>query len=193
MIKEVESWETTREKMTTLGVDLPDQKTLQHKAADPTLYVVSELGSQDGDGYGVTASYITPGIETHAAPVHREFDIQFPPEVILLSKSVQTLGGRAVLVGGAIRDLMYNELNETTVSSKDFDIEVYGLDQVTLDRLLKKIFPAITIKKMGAAFGVTKVYTNGMYEEPLDVSIPRTDTSTGPGHKDFESSVFLKC
>jgi tRNA nucleotidyltransferase/poly(A) polymerase len=47
-------------------------------------------------------------------------------EVLRISRAVREAGGRAMLVGGSVRDLLLG------IQSKDFDLEVYG---VAPDRL----------------------------------------------------------
>ena len=50
-------------------------------------------------------------------------------EVITLCEAVRQAGGRAMLVGGSVRDRLLG------IESKDFDIEVYGLDPSRLRHL----------------------------------------------------------
>jgi tRNA nucleotidyltransferase (CCA-adding enzyme) len=80
-------------------------------------------------------------------------------------------GGRPVLVGGCVRDAL---LGATT---KDIDIEVYGLSTQAVESTLARHFEVITV---GAAFGVTK-----LKNVPVEVSIPRRENRTGAKHTDF--------
>ena len=83
--------------------------------------------------------------------------------------TVQAAGGRALFVGGWVRDRLASRV------SKDIDIEVYGLDPEELRPLLDEVGRVDTV---GESFTVYKV-------GPLDVSLPRRESKTGPGHRGF--------
>ena len=91
---------------------------------------------------------------------------------VLAALAVQ--GGRAFLVGGAVRDSLLG------LPVVDFDIEVYGLASERLERLLRSHG---RVDAVGQAFTVYKV--SGIEGVPgaVDVSIPRRDSKTGPGHR----------
>jgi tRNA nucleotidyltransferase (CCA-adding enzyme) len=74
--------------------------------------------------------------------------------------------GRALLVGGAVRDMVMS------CKVKDVDIEVYGLSEQQLEQLLKQFGP---ISVVGKAFGVLRLH--GL---DVDWSLPRADS---PGRK----------
>ena len=74
--------------------------------------------------------------------------------------------GRALLVGGAVRDMVMGG------EVKDVDIEVYGLPQEQLETILKEFGP---VSLVGKAFGVLRVH--GL---DVDWSLPRADS---PGRK----------
>jgi len=95
-----------------------------------------------------------------------------PPlqKVIELSKRVKELGGRAMLVGGCVRD----ELMGT--EPKDRDLEVYGIEPSKLREVLEG-FGSIDL--VGDAFAVYKLGSD------LDVSIPRCERRSGAGHRGF--------
>lgn len=83
---------------------------------------------------------------------------------------------RALLVGGFVRDAL------TGTVSKDADIEVYGVSPERLENVLQQLFPG-KVDMVGRSFGVMKVFLgNGL---DLDISIPRRESKTGKGHKDF--------
>ena len=95
---------------------------------------------------------------------------ELPEQVIAVSRAIQEAGGRALLVGGCVRDkLMGSE-------PKDWDLEVYGLDAVLLRDILAQ-FGSVNL--VGEAFTVYKVGPH------LDVSIPRRERKAGRGHKAF--------
>ncbi len=95
---------------------------------------------------------------------------QIPEKVLALAMAIRAEGGRALLVGGCVRDvLMGNEV-------KDWDLEVYHLAPERLRELLDK-FGSVNV--VGEAFTVYKL------GHDLDVSIPRRERKSGRGHKAF--------
>jgi tRNA nucleotidyltransferase (CCA-adding enzyme) len=118
------------------------------------------------------------------------------PDVIRLCEAVRDAGGRAMLVGGSVRDQLLN------IESKDFDIEVYGLQPDRLRKVLEQIGP---VNAVGGNFAVYKlvfykpepdqsVSSNiepaQESERPgqrfeVDVSLPRRESKTGRGHRGF--------
>src|SRR3989338_7290136 len=83
--------------------------------------------------------------------------------VAKIINQIHEAGGTAVLVGGAVRDLLLDQ------ETKDFDIEVYGLEPSFLEKILAKFGP---VQEIGKAFGV--------YLLPginVDWSLPRIDNS----------------
>ena len=84
----------------------------------------------------------------------------------------QQAGGRALLVGGCVRDYLLK------TPAKDIDIEVFGIDATTLERLLKEHFK---VDLVGKSFGVLK-----LRQHPIDVSLPREESKIGLGHQGFE-------
>ncbi len=89
-----------------------------------------------------------------------------------LAHAVQTAGGRALLVGGCVRDWILEQ------SATDLDLEIFGVAPERLEALLRSFgrFDAV-----GKAFGVYK-----MAGLPLDVSLPRRERKTAPGHRGFD-------
>lgn len=71
--------------------------------------------------------------------------------------------GRAILVGGAVRDLL---LGRTT---KDLDIEVHGISMEKLQEILSQFGP---VSFVGKSFGVLRLH--GL---DIDWSLPRKDSS----------------
>jgi tRNA nucleotidyltransferase (CCA-adding enzyme) len=94
----------------------------------------------------------------------------FPEKVIALAEAVRAEGGRALLVGGCVRDLLMDR------ESKDWDVEVYGLEPAKLRTLLDR-FGSVNV--VGEAFTVYKLGTD------LDVSLPRRERKSGRGHRAF--------
>src|SRR5258705_13273310 len=69
-------------------------------------------------------------------------------QVLKVCEAVRAAGGRAVLVGGWVRDRLLG------FESKDFDIEVYGLDAARLRLVLESIARVNTV---GEHFSVYKL------------------------------------
>jgi len=88
-----------------------------------------------------------------------------------LAEAVREAGGRALPVGGAVRDMLLG------YRVKDVDIEVFGLEPARLEQLLRARF---RVTAVGRAFGVLK-----LREVAIDVSVPRRESKRGTGHKGF--------
>ena len=88
-----------------------------------------------------------------------------------IAEAVRDAGGRALLVGGCVRDALLG------VAAKDVDIEVYGLAADALEAVLGAHYKLDTV---GRAFGVFIVKGQG-----IDVALPRRESKTGPKHTDF--------
>ncbi len=123
-------------------------------------------------------------------------------KTIKLAEAIRDAGGRAMLVGGCVRDELMG------FEPTDWDVEVYGIETQRLKEILesfakwwsgdtsvpmsakhKKIVAASgdsdksvrapTLKVVGEAFAVYKL------GEDLDVSIPRRERKVGKGHRGF--------
>lgn len=83
-----------------------------------------------------------------------------------------------MLVGGSVRDMLLGR------ESKDFDIEVYGLEPARLRAVLEEIAPVNTV---GEHFAVYKLVFKGDSADrvEIDVSIPRRESKSGRGHRAF--------
>lgn len=87
-------------------------------------------------------------------------------------------GGRALLVGGAVRDLCMAETGGPQPRTPpDLDVEVHGIGHAVLRRLLARLGP---VNLVGQAFSVYKLVLDGVL---MDVSLPRRDSRAGPGHR----------
>ena len=91
-----------------------------------------------------------------------------------LNCKIHFAGGRLFYVGGYVRDLFLNR------ATKDIDLLVTGLTFEEVQTLLTEFFE---VKFVGKSFGVFTFQHGGIH---YDVALPRTETSTGDGHKDFK-------
>ena len=94
---------------------------------------------------------------------------------IEIARRVREAGGRAMYVGGMVRDGLMG------IECKDIDIEVYGLTP----RALKDVLSSLgKVMEMGASFGVY-----GLQHSAIDIAMPRRERCVGIKHTDFEVSV----
>ena len=94
------------------------------------------------------------------------------PEVKSVAELVRRAGGRALLVGGCVRDGLLGQ------EPKDFDIECFGISAPDLQRVLSERFE---LDLVGISFGVIK-----LKHLEIDVAMPRRETKLGLGHRAFE-------
>jgi tRNA nucleotidyltransferase (CCA-adding enzyme) len=93
-----------------------------------------------------------------------------PDRARAVALAVREAGGRALIVGGWVRDRLLGR------PSKDIDLEVYGVAQDRLRALLESFG---RVEAVGESFRVYKV-------AGLDVALPRRESKTGRGHRGFD-------
>lgn len=91
-----------------------------------------------------------------------------------VAHSAQLAGGRALIVGGWVRDRLRGE------PSKDIDLEVFGIPQDALAALLAAHG---RVEAVGQSFPVYKLISAD--GGALDVALPRRESKQGRGHKGF--------
>lgn len=89
-----------------------------------------------------------------------------------LFEAVRERGGRALFVGGCVRDALLGR------KSKDFDVEIYGLSAESVEMLLRDL--KFRFNAAGKSFGVFK-----LHGVPADVALPRRESKRGFGHRGF--------
>ncbi|MBQ4608742.1 MAG: tRNA nucleotidyltransferase, partial [Clostridia bacterium] len=96
-----------------------------------------------------------------------------------IARRVQEAGGRAMLVGGCVRDVLLG------IPCYDIDCEVHGVGRDALRALLREFGE---IDESGESYGIFTIRGAG-----LDIALPRVERRTGPGHKDFavETDPYL--
>ena len=92
-----------------------------------------------------------------------------------IARTVREAGGRALFVGGQVRDRLLGR------SSADLDVEVFGLGLVEVESILAAYGRT---RKVGRSFGVIRI--DGL---DVDFSLPRRDNKTGPGHRGFAVEI----
>lgn len=95
---------------------------------------------------------------------------EIPETVLKLAGNIRDAGGRALLVGGCVRDVIMG------TQPKDWDLEVYGIEPAKLREILDR-FGEVNV--VGEAFTVYKLGPD------LDVSLPRRERKSGRGHRAF--------
>lgn len=88
---------------------------------------------------------------------------------VAVAHSARARGGRALVVGGYVRDRLLGR------PSKDVDVEVFGVAEDALPAMLGAIG---RVEPVGRAFPVFKL-------GPIDVALPRRESKTGRGHTAF--------
>jgi len=101
-----------------------------------------------------------------------------------VARGVRDAGGRALIVGGWVRDDLLDRASNAGASAghgsenggrNDIDVEVFGLPADRLRAVLSALGP---VNSVGASFAVFKL-------GPLDISLPRTESKVGRGHRGF--------
>jgi tRNA nucleotidyltransferase (CCA-adding enzyme) len=108
---------------------------------------------------------------------NRTVNATTPPALALdIARAVRARGGRALIVGGWVRDLLRGH------PSKDVDLEVYGVSQEQLPQVLA---PVGRVEPVGQSFPVYKV-VRADTDGAVDVALPRRESKRGRGHKAFD-------
>jgi tRNA nucleotidyltransferase (CCA-adding enzyme) len=96
------------------------------------------------------------------------------PGLAKLLEALRAAGARPFIVGGAVRDALLG------MPFHDFDVEVFGLGEESLEALLSAHG---SVDKVGQSFAVFKVSGLEGVRGAVDVSLPRRDSKAGPGHR----------
>jgi len=90
------------------------------------------------------------------------------------NEALRTAGGQVFIVGGAVRDSIMG------LPPKDIDLMVTGL---TGDQIETALSQHGRLDFTGKDFGV---YRFKIGDSEVEIALPRTEVSTGPGHSDFD-------
>lgn len=99
--------------------------------------------------------------------------IALPETVRLIAERVRAAGGRALLIGGAVRDRLSGR------KPTDCDLEVYGLPADTVRALAWEVGRP---HEVGRAFGVLELRDG---TRTIHLSLPRRESKVAPGHRGF--------
>ncbi len=99
--------------------------------------------------------------------------LEADPAAKTAADALTAAGGQVYIVGGAVRDAVLG------ANPKDVDLMCGGL---TDDQIEAALEPLGRLDFTGKAFGVFR-FRKG--ESEVEIALPRTEQSTGTGHKDF--------
>ena len=92
-----------------------------------------------------------------------------------IARKAEAVGGRAYYVGGFVRDRL------SGLPTKDIDVEIHGVSPDSLREIVSSVG---TVLEMGESFGIFSLKGTD-----IDIAMPRKETVTGKGHRDFQVSV----
>jgi len=92
-----------------------------------------------------------------------------------IAAAVRDAGGRALVVGGYVRDRLTDRSARPPLEKENIDIEVFG---VAGDRVRALLDTFGRVEAVGESFQVYKIAA-------VDVSLPRRDSKAGRGHRGF--------
>ena len=95
-------------------------------------------------------------------------------KMLEICEAIKEAGGLALLVGGTVRDEIRGSI------SRDFDVEVYGLEAEKIEEIVSKFG---NVNEVGKAFGILKIcHENGF---DIDISLPRNDSKVEESSNSF--------
>ena len=97
-----------------------------------------------------------------------------------IATAVQAEGGRALIVGGWVRDRLRGQ------PSKDIDLEIFGVPQDRLPALLASFGRVEAVGQSFAVYKLIQPAAGSRQPAVFDVSLPRRESKSGRGHKGFE-------
>jgi tRNA nucleotidyltransferase (CCA-adding enzyme) len=99
-----------------------------------------------------------------------------------LAKAAMLRGGNAILVGGAVRDLLMG------TPPKDLDVELFGIPEAEVETFLQAL--GCNVNRVGRAFPVWKVWNDDIgHGNAIDITLPRLESKSGVGHTDFDITL----
>jgi tRNA nucleotidyltransferase (CCA-adding enzyme) len=107
-----------------------------------------------------------------------------------LARAVRDAGGRALVVGGFVRDSLLAQTEARSPEPRaqsqqppEVDMEAFGISEDRLGSLLEQFG---RVGAVGASFPVYKLRVPEATVGDIDVALPRRESKSGRGHKGFE-------
>lgn len=91
--------------------------------------------------------------------------------------AILSRGGEIHLVGGCVRDALLGKV------PKDLDLVVR---KIGIDELTALLRSHGRTNLVGKSFGIVKFHPKEFPDTEIDLALPRSETSTGQGHRDFK-------
>lgn len=126
---------------------------------------------------GLSAEEMVEYLDQHGSD--RELSHSYQT-VVRLATEVQNYGGRAFLVGGAVRDEVLG------VAPNDFDLEIHGLSAADVENKLAAF--GVT-RPTGKSFGTYKL-PSSVSQAKIELSLPRRDSQMGDAHNDVDVAIL---
>lgn len=98
-------------------------------------------------------------------------------------KQLCDVGGKVYVVGGAVRNYLYNYFHNKLIPIKDYDFVVFDLEEIVIQSELAK-FGNVKPTKLFSC-GITLFNPFGTTEN-IEFAMPRKEISIGGKYKDFE-------
>jgi len=104
----------------------------------------------------------------------------------IVSQSMQSHGGRALLVGGAVRDKVWAEIQDREWEISDLDVEVFGLPGWELREIAGELGQVSVCGQSFEVIQLTMQIGGDGERVDVDLSLPRRDSKVGEGHRGFQ-------
>ena len=119
--------------------------------------------------------------------IYSEYEMKLPDGVMKFCEYIASVGGRALVAGGSVRDMVRSKLLSNDVfNAMDIDIEVYGIKPGDLILATEMFFSSDKQKTNGKSFEVISVMDR-VEKIKIDITTPRESNLTGAGQNGFFS------
>lgn len=106
--------------------------------------------------------------------------MDIPDTVRFACDIIANYNGKPYIIGGAVRDHIYNQVWDTDIEIKDWDVEVHGMTAGELEYALTD--NEFDIHEDGKSFSVFRAT---MVDMDIEFSLPRRDVKVAEGHRAF--------
>lgn len=109
-----------------------------------------------------------------------DFLLEYPNDLQIIFDKLNKNSIKPIIVGGYVRDKLLG------LSSKDIDVELYGVENFTqLETILSEFG---SVNNVGKSFGVCKLSLKNA-DIDIDFTQPRIDNKIAPGHSGFSVKI----